>query len=42
MKYTGRYDFALHRLQRVKSRIEAITLDREKIEVAVKSGLEVR
>lgn len=42
MKETGKYNFALHRLQRVKNRIEAITLDQEKIEVAVKSGLEVR
>ena len=36
------YDFALHRLQRVKGRIEAITHDREMLDVAIKSGMEVR
>jgi hypothetical protein len=36
------YDFALHRLQRVKGRIEAITHDQQMLEVAIKSGMEVR
>ncbi len=36
------YNFALHRLQRVNGRIEAVTHDREMLGVAIKSGLEVR
>ena len=36
------YDFALHRLQRVKGKIEAVTHDQGMLEVAIKSGLEVR
>jgi hypothetical protein len=36
------YDFALHRLQRVKGRIEAVTHDQQMLEVAIKSGMEVR
>src|ERR1039458_10688982 len=36
------YDFALHRLQRVKGRIEAVTHDRQMLDVAIKSGMEVR
>jgi len=39
---TQEYDFALHRLQRVKGRIEAVTHDREMLDVAMKSGMEVR
>ena len=39
---TPDYNFALHRLQRAKGGIEAITHDREMLEVAIKSGLEVR
>jgi predicted ATP-dependent endonuclease of OLD family len=42
MKATTDYNFALHRLQRVKGNIEAITHDKEMLEAAVKSGLEVR
>lgn len=36
------YDFALHRLQLVKGRLEAITHDQEMLEVAINSGMEVR
>lgn len=36
------YDFALHRLQRVKGRIEAVTHDQQMLDVAIKSGMEVR
>ena len=36
------YDFALHRLQRVKGQIEAVTHDRGMLDAAIKSGLEVR
>ena len=36
------YDFALHRLQLVKGRLEAITHDQEMLEVAIKSGMEIR
>jgi len=39
---TPAYDFALHRLQRVKGRIEAVTHDRQMLDVAIKSGMEVR
>jgi hypothetical protein len=39
---TPAYDFALHRLQRVKGRIEAVTHDQQMLEVAIKSGMEVR
>jgi len=42
MKTSPNYDFALHRLQRVKGNIEAITHDKEMLEAAVKSGLEIR
>lgn len=41
-KETPDYNFALHRLQRVKDRIEAVSLDKGMLEVAIKSGLEVR
>jgi hypothetical protein len=42
MKAEPNYDFALHRLQRVKGKIEAVTHDRGMLEAAIKSGLEVR
>ena len=42
MKAQPSYDFALHRLQRVKGRLEAVTHDQGMLEVALKSGLEVR
>jgi hypothetical protein len=42
MKAQPGYDFALHRLQRVNGRIEAVTHDQGMLEVALKSGLEVR
>lgn len=41
-KATGNYDFALHRLQRVKGNLEVITHDQGMLEAAVKTGLEVR
>ncbi len=42
LKTMPSYDFALHRLQRVNGRIEAITHDQGMLEVAIKSGREVR
>jgi hypothetical protein len=42
MKAQPRYDFALHRLQRVNGHLEAVTHDMGMLEVALKSGLEVR
>ncbi len=36
------YDFALHRLQSVKGKIEAVTYDREMLETSLKAELEVR
>jgi len=36
------YDFALHRLERVKGTIRAVTFDRETLEAATELGLEVR
>jgi predicted ATP-dependent endonuclease of OLD family len=42
LKKLPSYDFALHRLQRVKGKIEAVTHDQEMLEAAIKSGLEVR
>jgi hypothetical protein len=42
MKAQPGYDFALHRLQRVNGRLEAVTHDQGMLEVALKSGLEVR
>lgn len=42
LKDTTDYDFSLHRLQRVKDRIEVVSHDREMLDVAIKSGLEVR
>ena len=36
------YDFALHRVQRVKDKLEVVTHDQGMLEVALKSGLEVR
>jgi hypothetical protein len=42
MKTQPSYDFALHRLQRVNGNIEAVTHDQGMLEVALKTGLEVR
>jgi hypothetical protein len=42
LSQTPDYDFALHRLQRVKGRIEAVAHDRQMLDVAIKSGMEVR
>jgi hypothetical protein len=42
MKAQPSYDFALHRLQRVNGRLEAVTHDQGMLEVALNSGLEVR
>jgi hypothetical protein len=42
MKAMPNYNFALHRLQRVKGKIEAVTHDMEMLEAAIKTGLEVR
>ncbi len=42
MKTLPSYDFALHRLQRVNGRLEAVTHDQGMLEAAIKSGLEVR
>jgi hypothetical protein len=39
---TPDYDFALHRLQRVKGSLEVVTHDQQMLNVAIKSGLEVR
>jgi hypothetical protein len=39
---TPEYDFALHRLQRVNGRIEAVTHSRQMLEVALKNRLEMR
>src|SRR5260221_6730660 len=39
---TEGYDFALHRLQRVKGRVEAVTYDREMLETSLGTELEVR
>lgn len=36
------YDFALHRLQRVKGKLEVVTHDKGMLEVSLKTGLEVR
>ena len=36
------YDFRLHRLARVNGTIEAVTYDKETLEAAIESGLEVR
>lgn len=42
LKTMPSYDFALHRIQRVKGRSEAITHDQEMLETAIKAGMEVR
>ena len=42
MKTMPKYDFALHRIQRVKGEIEAVTHDEQMLDAAIKSGLEVR
>ena len=39
---SGHYNFALHRLQRVKGKIQAVTHDQEMIEVAAETELEIR
>ncbi len=36
------YDFRLHRLDRVGEDIQAVTLDQEMLDTAIKAGLEVR
>lgn len=36
------YDFRLHRLERVEETIRAVTYDRETLEAAIETGLEVR
>lgn len=36
------YDFAFHRLQRVKGKVQAVTHDRQMIEVATETELEIR
>jgi hypothetical protein len=36
------YDFALHRLQRVKGSVEVVTHTREMLEVALNAPIEVR
>jgi predicted ATPase len=36
------YDFALHRLQRVKGQVEAVTYDCEMLETSLRTELEVR
>jgi hypothetical protein len=41
-KQTPNYDFALHRLQLVKGNIEAVTHDKAMLDVAFKSGMEIR
>jgi hypothetical protein len=41
-KKTPNYDFSLHRLQFVKGNIEAVSHDRDMLETALKTGLEVR
>ena len=42
IKVLPSYDFALHRIQRVKGKLEVVTHDKGMLEVALKSGLEVR
>jgi AAA15 family ATPase/GTPase len=42
MKAQPSYDFALHRLQRVNGQLESVTHDQGMLEVALKSGMEVR
>ncbi len=37
-----RYDFALHRLQRVNDVVECVTYSQEELEVSLKTGLETR
>jgi AAA15 family ATPase/GTPase len=39
---SGAYDFRLHRLERIKETILAITYDQETLEAAIEAGLEVR
>lgn len=39
---TKSYDFRLHRLERVKDTIEAVSYDQENLESAIEGGLEVR
>jgi len=42
MESTGYYDFALHRLQWVKGKLEVVTHDQEMLDEAAKAGMEVR
>jgi AAA15 family ATPase/GTPase len=37
-----RYDFRLHRLERINETIRAVTYDQETLEAAIETGLEVR
>lgn len=39
---TPDYNFALHRLQRVKGQVEAVTYDRDMLDTSVRTELEVR
>jgi len=39
---SGVYDFRLHRLDRVKETIRAVTYDQETLAAAIETGLEVR
>ena len=39
---SGLYDFRLHRLERRKATIRAVTYDQEALEAAIETGLEVR
>jgi hypothetical protein len=41
-KKSGKYDFRLHRLDRVDEGIKAVTFDEDALEVAMEMGLEVR
>ena len=37
-----KYDFALHRLDRVEDEIRAVTYDREMLDAAIKADMEIR
>ena len=39
---SGRYDFRLHRLERINETIRAVSYDQETLEAAIETGLEVR
>jgi hypothetical protein len=42
MQESGDYDFRLHRLERVKNKVKATTLDRTDLSSIIESGFEVR